>query len=255
MIDEEWLSTLVFELKDVGHVHSLVGVGGLLVVFAVTTPTGEEKVVKLRKELFYLPCYLREPPIWLSCSEPYDLERLSRKLGQAVGDPVFHSCVESYKNLYAALVDSLVSDDDLLIERLVRMSNEVEWAFIYQMPPVVDRLTEISEDSSLAGQRARNALSVMTELGEAAISLVPDAVFDNPILTWSGAVLSGYLSSGEFRPAAQALRRRLKESPDSMAPIFIAQTGIFVGALQDVLGIDIRKLSSFLDAFNDTKTT
>lgn len=254
MIDEEWLSSLEFESPDFGHIRGLAGVGGYLVALNLDTYSGEEKVLKFRRELWYLPCYLRELPLWLTRAPAYDLDRLNRKLAGLVGDPNLHIYVEQYNRLHDRLVGDLVGDTDPRGARLNDALTDPDWMFLCRMPPVLERLSDVSRsDDRHRRAIADKVLAALARL-RPTMPLLPERVYDNPLLVWAGAILGGYYSKEQFESAAMAVRNEFSKLGQFDQRLFVAQAGTFFGAIQDLVGgNNVPRLLAFIEVFNASR--
>ena len=236
MIDEEWLDqSLRYEFPDGGRFVGLLGAGGSNIVIACIGVDGRPFAMRVSKEPFLLPCYLREVPNWIAPSPQYDVDRLNDKLKGALGDPMLLLLLYKefidipIQNLYHAGVTELDTTTGETAEDTERL-----W-FTMRTPLFRYRLAEACNDRDRTFREwaQKAATSLDRPRDDVSDRLAPTLIAENPLILWGGILSRGYFTDDELPLAAAAVQTCLTEQSRDRATLFINQAGTLLLALAE----------------------
>jgi hypothetical protein len=227
LIDREWLdASLRFAFPDGSHLAGLVGLDGAWLVVNYQGTEGPERMVRLPRDRFELPSYLRELPNWITPSPRYDIEQLSTKLEAALGDPSILLLVPSYQRLVETVLHKLYRDGIADLAQFAGSGDEqaeILW-FLLRTPLFSHRLEEACRNRDPAVRTwAQSASTALSQADDVKDEHAPDTIADNPLVLWGGVMESGYITDDEVPRAVAAIEEHLAAASAEQMRIFANQ--------------------------------
>ena len=228
MIDREWLdASLRFAFPDGSRLNGLVGLDGAWLVVNYQGTEGPERMIRLPRDRFELPSYLRELPNWITPAPRYDLDQLRTKLESALGDPSILLLVPAYQRLVETVLRKLYRDGITDLGRFADSGDaqaELLW-FLLRTPLVGHRLAEAcrSRDTAVSSW-AQSASAALAKADTAPDDQEPATIADNPMVLWGGVMESGYITDDEIPQAIAAIQEHLATAPERRLLAFAKQT-------------------------------
>jgi hypothetical protein len=239
VIDQEWLDrSLRASFPSGERLQGVAGVGGSVVAVKYLDRAGKPWVVRLPRQMFYLASYIHEVPPGFAPTPQYSVARLNKKLLGLVGDIQLYEYVESYHDLFTALISGFADEGVTALGAVVGETDDATRAlrFLLQTPVMAYRLDELESgdhepETRRWAARARNSLR---RLGPEDRELRPSTLLDNPLLVWCGVVMAGYFTTGQLPAAARAAATATRKVDDDRIGAFVNQADVILTWLAEL---------------------